>query len=46
MKIGKKVEHILNGECLLILKEGKEQLLCRTKDFREIWFYPFELKGI
>lgn len=46
MKVGTKVEHILNGDWLLVLKEGNEQLLCRTKDFREIWFYTFELKAV
>lgn len=44
MKQGQKVEHILNKEYLLILEIGREQIKCRTKDMREIWFYEFELK--
>lgn len=43
---GDKVEHALNKEYLLVLKEGKEQYLCRTKDLKEIWVYSFELKKI
>ena len=45
-KIGDKVEHKLSKDYLLILRVGKEQYLCRTKDFREIWFYTFELNKI
>lgn len=45
-KVGQKVQHVLNKDYLLILKEGKEQYLCRTKDMREIWFYTFELETI
>lgn len=43
---GDKVEHVLNKDYLLVLKEGKEQYLCRTKDLKEVWFYSFELKKI
>lgn len=46
MKIGQKVEHVLSGDWLLILKKGNEQYLCRTKSHEEIWFYDFELKEI
>lgn len=44
--VGEKVEHILSKDYLLVLKAGKEQYLCRTKDLREIWFYDFEIKSI
>ena len=45
-KQGQRVEHVLNKEYMLVLEKGKEQYKCRTKDFREIWFYEFELKAI
>ena len=45
-QVGEKVEHILSKDYLLVLKCGKEQYLCRTKDLREIWFYDFELRPI
>ena len=44
-KPGDIVEHKINGEYLMVLKKGKEQYLCRTKDMREVWFFDFELKG-
>lgn len=43
---GKKVQHAYTKEYLWVLKEGNEQILCRTKDLREIWFYPHELEEI
>ncbi len=43
LKKGDVVEHRLNGDWLMVLKIGKEQVLCRTKDLREEWFYEFEL---
>lgn len=43
---GKKVQHAYTKEYLWMLKEGREQILCRTKDLREIWFYPYELEVI
>lgn len=43
---GKKVQHTYTKEYLWMLKEGREQILCRTKDLREIWFYPHELEEI
>ena len=33
-------------EYLWVLRIGHEQILCRTKDLREIWFYPHELEDI
>lgn len=44
--IGKKVQHAYTKEYLWVLRVGKEQILCRTKDLREIWFYPHELEEI
>ena len=44
-KPGEIVEHKINGDYLIVLRAGKEQYLCRTKDMREIWFYDFELKS-
>lgn len=44
--IGKKVQHAYTKEYLWMLKEGREQILCRTKDLREVWFYPHELEEI
>ena len=43
---GKKVQHKYTKDYLWILKEGKEQILCRTKDLREVWFYVFELEEV
>ena len=44
--IGKKVQHAYTKEYLWVLRVGNEQILCRTKDLREIWFYPYELEEI
>ena len=41
--IGDIVEHKLSKDWLMILKLCKEQVLCRTKDLREIWVYGFEI---
>lgn len=42
-EIGQKLTHKYTGETLWVLKKGNEQILCRTSDLREIWFYPQEL---
>lgn len=44
--VGKKVQHAYTKEYLWMLRSGHEQILCRTKDLREIWFYPYELEEI
>lgn len=44
--VGKKVQHAYTKEYLWMLRAGHEQILCRTKDLREIWFYPYELEEI
>lgn len=44
--VGKKVQHAYTKEYLWVLRIGNEQILCRTKDLREIWFYPHELEDI
>lgn len=44
--IGKKIQHAYTKEYLWVLRVGNEQILCRTKDLREIWFYPHELEEI
>lgn len=44
--IGKKIQHAYTKEYLWVLRIGNEQILCRTKDLREIWFYPHELEDI
>jgi len=46
MKIGQKVEHVLNKEYLLILEIGDDFIKCRTKDMREIYFFAFELREL
>lgn len=43
---GKQIRHKYTKEPLWILKEGREQILCRTKDLREIWFYSYELEEL
>lgn len=43
---GKKIQHKYTKDYLWMLKEGRQQILCRTKDLREIWFYPEELEEI
>lgn len=45
-EFGKKVQHSFTKEYLWMLRKGNEQILCRTKDLREIWFYPYELEYI
>ena len=44
--VGKKVQHAYTKEYLWIIRIGNEQILCRTKDLREIWFYEYELEDI
>ena len=44
--IGKKIQHKYTKEYLWVLRVGNEQILCRTKDLREIWFYPHELEDV
>lgn len=46
MQIGKKYEHVLTGDYVLLLEKGKEQYKIRLKDYREVWVYEFELKEI
>jgi hypothetical protein len=45
---GQKVEHVLSGDWVLVLKydEVERKYLCRTKDLREIWFFEFELRTL
>ena len=45
-QVGKKIQHAYTKEYLWVLRIGHEQILCRTKDLREIWFYPHELEEI
>lgn len=42
--VGKKLRHIYTKEDLWVLRMGNEQVLCRTRDLREIWFYKYELE--
>jgi len=42
-KIGMRVMHKYTKDDLWIIRIGKEQILCRTQDLREIWFYKYEL---
>jgi hypothetical protein len=44
--IGKKIQHAYTKDYLWVLRVGNEQVLCRTKDLREIWFYDFELEDL
>lgn len=44
--VGERLMHVFSKDYLFVLKTGKEQYLCRTKDLREIWFYEFELTKI
>lgn len=44
--VGKKIQHAYTKEYLWVLRVGNEQILCRTKDLREIWFYPYELEEV
>ena len=41
-----KVMHKLSKDYMLVLEIGREQVKCRTKDHKEIWFYEWELKKI
>lgn len=42
---GQQLQHKFTKETLWVLRVGREQVLCRTKDLREIWFYPEELEA-
>ena len=44
--VGKKIQHKFTKDYLWVLRVGNEQILCRTKDLREVWFYTFELEEI
>lgn len=46
MEVGKKVEHILSKDWVLVLEIKEDRIVCRTKDLREIAFHKFELKEI
>lgn len=46
MKVGDKVEHILSRDWVIILEIQDDKIICRTKDFRKVEFYDFELKEI
>lgn len=46
ISVGKRVQHSFTKEPLYVLRVGNEQILCRTKDLREIWFYPHELEEV
>lgn len=43
-KKGQFVRSVLNDEHLMVIEIGREQIKCRTNDFKEVWFYTFELK--
>lgn len=43
---GKKLQHKYTKEVLWVLRKGNEQILCRTTDLREIWFYTHELEEV
>ena len=45
-EVGKKIQHKHTKEYLWVLRIGNEQILCRTKDLREIWFYVHELEEV
>ena len=44
--VGKRVRHKYTKEDLWVLRKGNEQVLCRTRDLREIWFYEYELEEV
>lgn len=46
MDVGSKVEHILTRDWFLVLEVKDLKMLCRTKDYSEIWFYRFELRPL
>ena len=44
-KVGDFVKHKLTGEKCLIIRQGREQFLIRTPDYKEIWAYAAELEN-
>ena len=45
-KVGDFVKHKLTGEKCLIIRQGREQFLIRTPDYKEIWAYAAELENV
>lgn len=45
-KEGQKVEVILSKDWVMVLEVTLRKIVCRTKDYKVIEFYPFELKQI
>lgn len=43
VEIGDVVKHRLTGERCMIIRQGKEQVLVRTMDYKEVWVYLHEL---
>ena len=41
-----KVQHKLTKDWMLVLEVSNESILCRTKDYREISFRPWELEKV
>ena len=42
--IGQKLRHKYTGTELFMIREGREQIECRTPDMRTEWFYIHELE--
>ncbi len=45
-RVGDFVKHRLTGEKCLIIRQGREQFLIRTPDYKEVWAYAAELEAI
>lgn len=47
-KKGQKVEHILNGDWLLVMviDPNTKSIKCRTKNLEEKWFDSWELRAV
>ena len=43
IQVGQVYEHILNGDYVLAIETGNEQVKIRTKSFMELYVYPWEL---
>lgn len=46
MEVGKKMEHKLSKDWVLVLKIEGNEVICRTKLFELVRFFDFELQEI
>ena len=45
-EVGEIYEHVLNGDYVLVIGKGNEQVKVRTKQFQEVYVFPYELRPV